>query len=562
MATAQHELLGELLVKEGLIEASGLQQALALQKKEGGKLGYHLVALGLLHPEDLGQFLQRRFGVVSQEITSLVRDPAVLDLVPAKVASFYRVVPISLHDNVLTVAMGDAGRKEVLNALEQITRYRVEALICSAPAVARALESLYGSERDAGVKLNLCGDNEFYVSDKTLKVKPIVPELLHPDSPAVDWLRTALATAIKLKTREIHFVPEETRIAIWFRLRQERREYYTLNGEKKNDLESLIDKLARLNPQGGLAALEGRFRVVIAGRRLSAMVSALSTLYGRRYMIRLVDEQLMGQAAIEALGPSLTEVLGFAGGKGGLLLVAGPATAGKELLLAGLLAEIRKRSIVQNVMLLEDRTFAPLPGVIQIELDPGSGRSLGPTLEGAFRQAPDLIAINEIHEPRELELAFLAAARKPVIALLATRDAATALEYVCEAGLQSAAKAGVLAGILGVRAFAPLCGECAKPLPAAEAKSLGLASADRLFYNAGCPACLDNPVQSRRILAEWLPVSALAVKQALEGKVRSEPLRAALRQGGVPLLEQTALKAAEGKLIDARDLAGIMGEEK
>jgi type IV pilus assembly protein PilB len=559
---AQHELLGELLVKEGLIDESGLKQALALQKKEGGKLGYHLVALGLLHPEDLGQFLQRRFGVVAQEITSLVRDPAVLDLVPAKVASFYRVVPISLHDNVLTVAMGDAGRKEVLNALEQITRFRVEAIICPASAVARALETLYGTERDPGVKLNLWGDNEFFVSDKTLKVKPIVPELLHPDSPAVDWLRTSLATAIKLKTREIHFVPEETRVAVWFRLRNERREYFTLAAEKKSDLENLLDKLARLAPQGGLAALEGRFRVVISGRRVSAMVSALATLYGRRYMIRLVDEQLLGQAAVDALGPALSEVLGFAGGKGGLLLLAGPATAGKELLLAGLLAEIRKRAIAQNIILIEDRTWAPLPGIVQIELDPATGRSLGPTLEAAFRQSPDLVAINEIHEPRELELAFLAAARKPVIVLLATQDACSALEYLCEAGMQSAAKAGVLTGILGVRAFAALCHECAKVLPVAEAKSLGLPPDAKLLYNTGCPACLDNPVQGRRVLAEWLPLSARAVKTALAGKVRAGELRAALNADAVPLLAQAALKAAAEKLIDARDLAGMMGEPK
>lgn len=560
-AAPKPELIGDLLVREGLITRGDLDDALAVQKREGGKLGYHLVALGKLSPATLSEFMRTRLGI-AQDVAGLVRDPAVLELIPAKLASFYRVVPISLVDNILTVAMADAGRREVLAGLAQVTRCRIEPLICPADAVARALEALYGGEKDPGVRLNPHGDHEFTVSDKAARIQPILPELLTPATPVVDWLRTALATAVKLKTRELHVIPEEDKVALGYRLRGQRKDYFILDRDKRNDFESLLDRLARIPPTAAASSptgpgAEGRFRVVIAGRRLSALVSALVTLNGRRYRVRLVDEKLLGEAAVEALGPHLGDLLGFAGGGGGLVLLAGPATAGKEQLLAGLLTELKNRGAVDSPALIEERPGAPLPGVIQLALDPAGGRLLGPALEAVFRQAPGFLAVHEARDPKDLELLFLNAARVPVLAALATSDGCAALEYLCEAGLQSAAKAGVLKALLGVRAFTPLCNSCARPLPAAEAESMGLKGETGLFYNSGCPDCAEGPVQARRMVAEWIPTGLVPVRRALERTVRAESLREALREEGHPLLRERALEAAKAKKIDARDLAGL-----
>src|SRR6185369_14492062 len=106
--------------------------------------------------------------------------------------------------------------------------------------------------------------------------------------------------AVKLKTRELHVTPEENGVAIALKLRGQRKDYFRLDAEKRGDLESLLDKLARLPPGAAASAptggaLEGRFRVALGGRRLSAMVSALPTLHGRRYTLRLLDEQLLGR---------------------------------------------------------------------------------------------------------------------------------------------------------------------------------------------------------------------------------------------------------------------------
>ena len=55
--------LGELLIKENLITAEQLQEALAAQKGKGGRLGYNLTQMGFLSEDDLTKFLSKQYGV-------------------------------------------------------------------------------------------------------------------------------------------------------------------------------------------------------------------------------------------------------------------------------------------------------------------------------------------------------------------------------------------------------------------------------------------------------------------------------------------------------------------
>ena len=49
--------IGELLLKEKRITPEQLQQALAAQKTNGGKLGYNLVKMGFVKDEEITAFL-------------------------------------------------------------------------------------------------------------------------------------------------------------------------------------------------------------------------------------------------------------------------------------------------------------------------------------------------------------------------------------------------------------------------------------------------------------------------------------------------------------------------
>ncbi|RJQ14290.1 MAG: NAD-dependent epimerase/dehydratase family protein [Nitrospiraceae bacterium] len=63
--------LGQCLIDAGLVTEDKVQQALVLQKNEGGRLGSKLVKLGHITEERLGSFLSRQFGISHMKPISL-----------------------------------------------------------------------------------------------------------------------------------------------------------------------------------------------------------------------------------------------------------------------------------------------------------------------------------------------------------------------------------------------------------------------------------------------------------------------------------------------------------
>ncbi len=68
--------LGELLIKESLINDQQLREALTYQKQHGGKLGYNLVKLGFVKDEEITALLSRQYGVPSINLSRFEIDPA------------------------------------------------------------------------------------------------------------------------------------------------------------------------------------------------------------------------------------------------------------------------------------------------------------------------------------------------------------------------------------------------------------------------------------------------------------------------------------------------------
>ena len=100
--------LGELLLKEKLITPEQLDEALKIQVLAGIKLGSSLIELGFITDKQLCHFLSDKLGVpaVSPRDMSWV-SPTVLAMVPAELASKYRVIPFKVEGKKLALAMAD-----------------------------------------------------------------------------------------------------------------------------------------------------------------------------------------------------------------------------------------------------------------------------------------------------------------------------------------------------------------------------------------------------------------------------------------------------------------------
>ena len=74
--------LGQLLISANIISEEQLREAMALQRKEGGRIGANLIRLGYLNEEKLVAFLSKQFKMLENQMDNF-DIPAALDTLKA-----------------------------------------------------------------------------------------------------------------------------------------------------------------------------------------------------------------------------------------------------------------------------------------------------------------------------------------------------------------------------------------------------------------------------------------------------------------------------------------------
>ncbi|NTX56869.1 general secretion pathway protein GspE, partial [Myxococcus sp. CA039A] len=120
--------LGEQLLKDGLVTAEGLEEALEAQVVHGGRLGTNLVELGLVSEVDLARVLGslHNSAFASGE---MVPDPKALELVPANQADDKELLPMRVDATRLSVAVVNPHDFETLDAIAFKTGKRVVPVV-------------------------------------------------------------------------------------------------------------------------------------------------------------------------------------------------------------------------------------------------------------------------------------------------------------------------------------------------------------------------------------------------------------------------------------------------
>ena len=144
--------LGELLLKENMVSPQQLQEALAHQKVNGGKLGKAFVSLGYVRDEEITSLLSRQYGVPSINLDHFEVDPAIIKIIPAETARKYQILPLSRSGATLTIAMADPTNVFAMDDIKFMTGYNVEPVVASETSLEEAIDKYYGSTRSLQLK--------------------------------------------------------------------------------------------------------------------------------------------------------------------------------------------------------------------------------------------------------------------------------------------------------------------------------------------------------------------------------------------------------------------------
>src|SRR3977135_3621294 len=140
--------LGEILVRENLISAQHLREALDYQREHGGRLGYNLVKLGLVSDDMITAVLSRQYGIPSVNLELFHIDESVLRLIPQEVAQKYSVLPLSRVGATLTLAMVDPTNVFAMDDIKFMTGLNVEPVVVAESSIQQTISKYYGISRE------------------------------------------------------------------------------------------------------------------------------------------------------------------------------------------------------------------------------------------------------------------------------------------------------------------------------------------------------------------------------------------------------------------------------
>mgnify|MGYP001205396001 CR=1 FL=1 len=580
--------VGELLLKEKRITPEQLQQALAHQKSNGGKLGATLVKLGFIKDEEITSLLSKQYGVPSINLTQFEIDPSIIKLIPPETAQKYQIVPLSRAGATLTIAMTDPTNVFAMDDIKFMTGYNVEPVVASETAVAEAILKYYPTAVGHGspgktvsgpstpvsmpsgpsalemaskgleelqATLDDAGDVE--VLDELQEISADALARQGEEAPVVRLVNVVLMSAIQKGASDIHIEPYEKELRVRYRIDGVLYNIMSPPMKFRDAISSRIKIMSKLDiaekrlPQDGRIKI--RFNENGVAKEIDFRVSVLPTLFGEKIVMRLLDKDKL-MLDMSRLGFEQESLVKFEAAilrPWGMVLVTGPTGSGKTNTLYSSIAKINTSET--NIMTAEDPVEFNLVGINQVQVRESIGLNFAAALRSFLRQDPNIILVGEIRDFETAEIAVKAALTGHlVLSTLHTNDAPSTINRLMNMGIEPFLVASSVHLICAQRLVRRICTNCKEPAPLTPPalEQAGYAEADARVVvpmkGVGCDRCNLTGYKGRVGLYEVMEVSEALRELILVGASGLELRRKAV-EGGMLTLRQSGLrKVKEG----------------
>ncbi len=545
--------LGELLVRNKLIDEKQLAKALEEQKTSGGRLGASLVKLGYLKEEDLAAFLSRQYGVPSINLSEFEIDESVIKLVPAEVVQKYQLIPVNRAGSTLIVAMADPSNIFAIDDVKFMTGYNVEVVVAAEASIKQAIDKYYDQSASFDDVMGDLDDIDLEIVDDVDEIDARDLEKASEDAPVVKLVNLILTDAIKKKASDIHVEPYEKSFRVRYRIDGVLHEVMKPPLKLKNALTSRIKIMSEMDISERRLPQDGRIKIKLpGGKDMDYRVNCLPTLFGEKICLRLLDKSNL-QLDMTKLGYEETSLKWFKEQihkPFGMVLVTGPTGSGKTVSLYSALGELNKPT--ENISTAEDPVEFNFAGINQVQMHEEIGLNFASALRAFLRQDPDIIMIGEIRDFETAEIGVKAALTGHlVLSTLHTNDCPSTVNRLLNMGIEPFLVASAVNLITGQRLGRRLCKDCMVPedIPRETLRQAGVPE-DQLddfvcYRGEGCPACNDTGYKGRVGFYQVMPMFEELRELILAGANTAELKRESMRLG-VKTMRQAALtKMAE-----------------
>ncbi len=560
--------MGDILIKEDVINLDQLKTAIQEQKETGKRLGETLLNLGYIDEHQLVAYLSKQYGVPAINLDQFDITQDILKTVSRESATKHKLIPINKSGSTLVVAMSDPSNIFAVDDLKFATGHNIEVVVTSERSIRNAIERFYGSQQEwedarkaqenSAAVDKLLGDlDDFLIEisgEENIDLNDL--EKASEEAPVIKLVNHLLMDSIKKGASDIHIEPYEKSLRIRYRIDGVLYDIMHPPLKLKNAVTSRIKVMSSLDIAERRLPQDGRIKVKLAkNRAMEYRVSVVPTLFGEKVVMRILDKESL-QLDLTKLGFYDDQLEVFRRSiyrPFGMVLITGPTGSGKTTTLYSAIMDLNRIDV--NISTAEDPVEYSLPGVNQVQVHEEIGLTFASCLRSFLRQDPDIILVGEVRDYETAEIAIKSALTGHlVLSTLHTNDAPSTITRLLNMGVEPFLVTASLNAIAAQRLVRVVCHECKHETEVAPQVLIDLGVspkevADYIVYKGrgeGCKTCSGTGYKGRLAVFEVMELTDELKEFILSGASSLEIKREAIRQGMKTLRQSALIKLKQG----------------
>lgn len=367
------------LVRDGLVTYDDIEHATELALAQNTNIGQILINTQMIDEAILMRFLEEKLHTPSVDLENYSIDRKCLEFISYQDAIRFKILPLFVIEDTLTIAMADPMDLFSIDKIMQITKKNIDPVIASEKSILKKINEYYDiKSKVEDIKLDNSSNYAWQ-------------EELHNDDLSTEHIqglfRAILKQAIGQEVHELYFENTQDGLSVNFKKPEKIVQTGTIPSLLTNSFIQSLKLMSNLDPNVFEIPQLGKLNFNVDGSELTASVSAFPTIAGERILIKIyhppmsIEKLNIPQSKVELIKSSLE--------KPGLVLICGASLSGKTHLIYSILSNLIAKS--KNVMTLESIAKYRLKGIAQCELNENIGFNLDKAMRFIEFQSPDII---------------------------------------------------------------------------------------------------------------------------------------------------------------------------
>ena len=566
--------LGELLLKEKLLNNEQLKSAEEYKKQNDVAMGSAIISLGLVSEEEMAQALSRQLGYPYINLDQFEVYPDVINLIPVEISQKYLIMPIHRIRSFLTLAMVDPTDLDVIEDIRFRTGLSIQPVIASESGIINAIEKYYGSsdslkvrqivdeiEQAENTSVNIIEeeDEDYDIEELTKSTE---------EAPIITLVNTVFIDSIKKGASDIHFEPYEKSFRVRYRLDGTLYEMMNLAMKFKNPVISRVKILSNMDIAEKRLPQDGRIKVRVKlengnKKEVDMRVSSVPTIFGEKIVVRILDRGML-KLDLTKLGfekSSLDKFQKAIKSPWGIILVTGPTGSGKTNTLYSAVSNLN--STDTNIMTAEDPVEFYLEGINQVNIKEKIGLRFSTILRNFLRQDPDIMLVGEMRDYDTVDIAIKAALTGHLVfSTIHTNDAASSITRLVNMNVEPFLISDSVRLIMAQRLVRRLCKSCREEHKIAPdaLEDIGFSADEakkvKVYKPKGCPSCNNTGYKGRTALFEVLEVTE-DIKEMILSKAQTRDIKKKAMEQGMLTLRQSGLEKIKKGITSVEEVLRV-----